>query len=616
MEGKVVHTWKLGTNPHLLDNGHLLDATRDDPSGFQGFQEVDWDSKVVWECHEDAKAIRRITTGSDPQQKAPRRLRQFTSPTKRLLISRRSRPAPIRKTAPMTTPEIDVIVEVDVRGNVVWEWWFLDHVVQDMDSRWPTTSARARPSPTTGPDQRQPAWPSAQARLAALQRLDYNAEQGQIVTARSRARSTSSTTRDLHRRTIRRRASRPQPARRATSFTASATPRAPARANPRASSRTGTPPRPATGRSAAATTCTGSGPACPAQGIRRSSTTASISWTNVPVFDRRDQSLPRRSRQRHRPIRESARCRLRAAPYPTEDTHKPPKRVSRQIVWSYQSKANQGFFSHIGSGSQRLPNGNTLICSGTTGHLFEVTAKGELVWEYINPISRELGTVKVLPDVLPMTNALFRAARYFPDHPALKGHELKPIGLITDAFSRQPDPRAAQGGPPGRRGDDRPAPARVDQDAAAGADRKVVVVLGVVTGAAGWIVRTVRTTKIGHDEARETAETIHESGNSKSHHPGDRLAAGFGTRASSPTHVTFRPGRTSCSFWRRARLEQHVGANGRRHAAVQEQLHADAELREARTGRDAVRQLLRSIAALHAVARRRILRVSAPHVCT
>ena len=37
------------------------------------------------------------------------------------------------------------------------------------------------------------------------------------------------------------------------------------------------------------------------------------------------------------------------------------------------------------SGSERLPNGNTLICSGASGRLFEVTTGGEVVWEYINP---------------------------------------------------------------------------------------------------------------------------------------------------------------------------------------------------------------------------------------
>jgi hypothetical protein len=34
------------------------------------------------------------------------------------------------------------------------------------------------------------------------------------------------------------------------------------------------------------------------------------------------------------------------------------------------------------SNAQRLPNGNTLICEADFGRLFEVTAQGELVWEY------------------------------------------------------------------------------------------------------------------------------------------------------------------------------------------------------------------------------------------
>ena len=28
MEGRVVHTWPIGTNPHLLDNGDVLDAVQ------------------------------------------------------------------------------------------------------------------------------------------------------------------------------------------------------------------------------------------------------------------------------------------------------------------------------------------------------------------------------------------------------------------------------------------------------------------------------------------------------------------------------------------------------------------------------------------------------------
>ncbi len=36
MEGRVVHTWPIGTNPHMLTNGNVLDANNNDPSGFAG----------------------------------------------------------------------------------------------------------------------------------------------------------------------------------------------------------------------------------------------------------------------------------------------------------------------------------------------------------------------------------------------------------------------------------------------------------------------------------------------------------------------------------------------------------------------------------------------------
>ncbi|MBC8427793.1 DUF1566 domain-containing protein, partial [bacterium] len=113
-----------------------------------------------------------------------------------------------------------------------------------------------------------------------------------------------------------------------------------------------------------------------------------------------------------------------------KDTHKAKKQMSNQIVWLYASKSNQGFFSHIGSGAQRLPNDNTLICADTEGHLFEVTSEGELVWEYINPVTKD-GILEVMPDNIPMTNAIFRAYRYGPDHPALAGRDLTPKDTIT-----------------------------------------------------------------------------------------------------------------------------------------------------------------------------------------
>jgi len=59
-----------------------------------------------------------------------------------------------------------------------------------------------------------------------------------------------------------------------------------------------------------------------------------------------------------------------------------------QLVWSYGEAVGDEFFfaDHI-SGAQRLPDGNTLICSGTEGRFFEVTPEGETVWEYVNPFT-------------------------------------------------------------------------------------------------------------------------------------------------------------------------------------------------------------------------------------
>ncbi len=56
-------------------------------------------------------------------------------------------------------------------------------------------------------------------------------------------------------------------------------------------------------------------------------------------------------------------------------------------VWSYQAWPLEDFFSPFVGGARRLPNGNTLITEGTTGRLFQVTATGEIVWEYVNPHS-------------------------------------------------------------------------------------------------------------------------------------------------------------------------------------------------------------------------------------
>jgi hypothetical protein len=58
-------------------------------------------------------------------------------------------------------------------------------------------------------------------------------------------------------------------------------------------------------------------------------------------------------------------------------------------VWSYTAPKKTDFYSSFISGTQRLPNGNTLICSGASGTIFEVTPTKEIVWKYVNPSKRQ-----------------------------------------------------------------------------------------------------------------------------------------------------------------------------------------------------------------------------------
>ena len=79
--------------------------------------------------------------------------------------------------------------------------------------------------------------------------------------------------------------------------------------------------------------------------------------------------------------------------------------ATKQIVWRYQDRPIFNFYSPYEGGAQRLGNGNTLICEGVYGRLFEVTPEGEVVWEYINPYFGE-------SDLLGENNWVFRAFRY------------------------------------------------------------------------------------------------------------------------------------------------------------------------------------------------------------
>ena len=432
MEGYVVHTWsKVRTNPRFLANGNILDSSTDDPSRGSGFVEVDWDDNVVWRYtetrpdyapHHDFKRIFNTKLGAYTTLYIANK-----SITHDQAIAAGCDPSRNYKDAQM-----DAIVEVDMDGNIAWEWWFFDHVVQDID---PTKTNYVGQGKTIGdyPGRINLNLPGRPVKRDWLHcnSLDYHPELGHIVTNSVQGEfyvidhDGTFVAGDLQ-------ASIELAASEAGDFLY----------------RFGDPARHQQGDPPSVledwTQCT--------VGHKQIGGSHDVHWIDdgLPgaghflvfnngqyLFDRTCQSY----------AVEINGC-LNAAGQDTDyyvnppdagytqwkpenkDTHKQKRDVSNQIVWQYGSKSNQGFFSHIGSGCQRLANGNTLICAMTEGHLLEVTEGGELVWEYINPINTD-GIREVNVDQYPMNNAMFRAYRYTADHPALASRDLTPGDTLT-----------------------------------------------------------------------------------------------------------------------------------------------------------------------------------------
>lgn len=89
--------------------------------------------------------------------------------------------------------------------------------------------------------------------------------------------------------------------------------------------------------------------------------------------------------------------------------------VSKQVLREYNARISGldevTFFSGFVSGAQRLPNGNTLICEGETGRLFEISPRGRIVWEYVTPFWTHFANHGF------RNKRIYRAWRVSPDWP-------------------------------------------------------------------------------------------------------------------------------------------------------------------------------------------------------
>jgi len=438
MAGRVVNNWEIGKNPRFLDNGNLFDSAKNKITGKDGFKELDWDGNVVWEYYEDRN---NYYPHHDFTRAFNKKLGEYTTfyiankdITNEECIENGCDP----KYAPYLDAQMDTVVEVDMQGNVIWEWRFIDHVIQDIDSTKKNYVGEGK-TIADYPEKININLPGKPLRKDWLHcnSMDYSEELDQIMI---NAVSGEFYVID-HGATF-------------------------VKGDPKESIalaagplgdflyRFGDPARYGQGDppSLNADWVT------PTTGNKQMGGTHDIQWIRkgLPgeghllvfnngqyLFDRTSQS----SILEINPYLNSngidtgkyvnpPEAGYKEVEFDTKNTHKTVRIVSNQIVWSYIAQSNQGFFSHIGSSAQRLPNGNTLICSDTEGHLFEVTKDGNLVWEYINPVTTLFGIVEVMPDAPPMTNAVFRAYRYDKNHPALKDKTLVPGKTITGAEAK------------------------------------------------------------------------------------------------------------------------------------------------------------------------------------
>lgn len=113
--------------------------------------------------------------------------------------------------------------------------------------------------------------------------------------------------------------------------------------------------------------------------------------------------------------------------------------LPKNYVWTYKGSGSDSMYSENISGAQRLPNGNTIICSGTVGQFLEVTAAGKIVWKYVCPVDQN-GPITQgnMPPADPartaeLMNSVFRVYKYPPTYAAFTGRTLTP-GLTVEKY--------------------------------------------------------------------------------------------------------------------------------------------------------------------------------------
>jgi len=131
MQGRVAKTWATGTDARLLDSGNVLDWNASTPTGLK---ELDWNGNIVWQ-HTEARST--YHPHGDFKRIYNPKLGAYTTiflANKDLTAAECIAAGCDPADAPYDGAQVDTIVEVDMNGNVIWEWSFWNHAVQSIDN--------------------------------------------------------------------------------------------------------------------------------------------------------------------------------------------------------------------------------------------------------------------------------------------------------------------------------------------------------------------------------------------------------------------------------------------------------------------------------------------------
>ncbi|MCF8274311.1 MAG: aryl-sulfate sulfotransferase [Flavobacteriaceae bacterium] len=85
------------------------------------------------------------------------------------------------------------------------------------------------------------------------------------------------------------------------------------------------------------------------------------------------------------------------------------------------------------SGCHSLPNGNVIICETSLGQISEITKTGDVLWTYRNPTGQNISNQ--FDDLILYFNSIFRGEKYPPNYIGFTGKDVTPKGIIENENS-------------------------------------------------------------------------------------------------------------------------------------------------------------------------------------